>query len=256
MASGTVSPTLAVFERHLVLYRRLWQASVFSSFVLPLLFLLSIGVGVGGYVGSIEGVDYLAWIVPGVLASTVFSQALGESTYPVFGDFKWVRAYHAMRAAPVGPSHMVYGHLLYMVFRAEVATVVFLLVVAFFGGLRSPWALATPLVSALLAVATAAPVTAFSASIENDNYFTVVFRFVQIPATLLAGVFFPVTQLPEVLRPFAYASPLWHAVEMCRAATLGRDTPWPLAVHVGVLVVFAALGTVLSVRAYRRRLER
>src|SRR5690606_31818598 len=92
MASGTVSPTLAVFERHLVLYRRLWQASVFSSFVLPLLFLLSIGVGVGGYVGSIEGVDYLAWIVPGVLASPVFSLALGESTYPVFGDFKWVRA--------------------------------------------------------------------------------------------------------------------------------------------------------------------
>ncbi len=121
MAAGTVHPTVAVLERHLTLYRRLWRASVFSSFILPVLFLVSIGIGVGGYVGTVEGVGYLSWIVPGVLASTAFQIAVGESTYSVLGDFKWVRAYHAMRATPVRPVDIVAGHLLYLVFRVTIA---------------------------------------------------------------------------------------------------------------------------------------
>src|SRR5690606_6941567 len=102
---------------------------------------------------------------------------------------------------------------------------------------------------------TAAPVTAFAARIDNDSYFSLLFRFVMIPSTLFAGVFFPVEQLPGAVRPLAYASPLWHGVEMCRAATLGRDTAWPLAVHLGYLLLWAVGGVTLAVLAFRRRLE-
>ncbi|MEU8278823.1 ABC transporter permease [Microbispora bryophytorum] len=250
-----VHPTVAVLERHLTLYRRLWQASVFSSFVLPVLFLLSIGIGVGGYVGRVQGVDYLSWIVPGVLASTAFQISVGESTYSVLGDFKWVRAYHAMRATPVEPVDMVRGHLLYLVFRVTIAVVAFLVVVVFFGGLHSPWALVTPLVCALLTVSVAAPVTAFAATIDHDSYFSLLFRLVVLPASLFSGVFFPVEQLTAVLRPLAYASPMWHAVELCRAATLGRAPAWPVPVHAGYLLVWAVAGLFLAVRAFRRKLE-
>lgn len=255
MAAGTLRPALAVLGRQLALYRRLWQASVFSSFVLPVLFLISIGIGVGRYVGDLEGVDYLSWIVPGVLASTVLQISMGESTYAVLGDFKWSRAYHAMRATPVRPVDMVCGHLLYLVLRAEVAVVAFLLVVVFFGALHSPWSLLAPLVCAVLTVAAAAPVTAFAATIDHDSYFALLFRFVMIPSTLFAGVFFPVEQLPAVVRPLAYASPLWHGVELCRAATLGRAAAWPPVVHVGYLLLWAAGGVALAVLAFKRRLE-
>ncbi|WP_344858993.1 ABC transporter permease [Planomonospora alba] len=246
---------MAVLERHLCLYRRLWRASVFSSFVLPVLFLVSIGIGVGGYVGGIGGVDYLAWIVPGVLASTAFQMAAGESTYSVLGDFKWTRGYHAMRATPVGIRDMVAGWLLYILLRVEIAVVVFLVVTSLFGALRSPWAVVTPLVAGLVAVAAAAPVTAFAASIDHDSYFALLFRFVMIPSTLFAGVFFPVEQLPGVVRPLAYVSPLWHGVELCRAATLGTAPPWPAVVHVVCLLAFAAAGLVWAGAAFRKRLR-
>lgn len=251
----SVHPTFAVLERHLTLYRRLWQASVFSSFVMPVLFLLSIGIGVGGYVGSVQGVDYLSWIVPGVLASTAFQIAVGESTYAVLGDFKWVRAYHAMRATPVNVADMVRGHLLYLVFRVTVTVLAFLVVVVFFGGLHSPWAPATVLVCALVTVAVAAPVTAFAASIDQDSYFALLFRLIVLPAALFSGVFFPVGQLVVGFRLLAYASPLWHAVELCRAATLGRAPAWPVWAHAGYLLVWAVVGVVLAVRAFRGRLE-
>ncbi|MEV7967708.1 ABC transporter permease [Sphaerisporangium sp. NPDC088356] len=247
--------TLAVLERSLILYRRLWRASVFSSFVLPVMFLVSIGVGVGGHVGLIGGVDYLSWIVPGVLASTAFQMSVGECTYPVLGDFKWVRAYHAMRATPVEPGDMVLGWLLYILFRVEFAVVVFLAITALFGALHSPWAVVTPLVCALVALAAAAPTMAFAATIEHDSYFALLFRFVLIPSTLFAGVFFPVERLPALARPLAYLSPLWHGVELDRAATLGTAPPWPIAAHLAYLVVFAAAGAALAVHAFRKRLQ-
>ncbi len=68
-------------------------------------------------------------------------------------------------------------------------------------------------------------------------------------------MFFPVEQLPVAVRPLAYLSPLWHGVELDRAATLGTAPPWPIAAHLAYLVVFAAAGAALAVRAFRKRLQ-
>jgi Nod factor-specific ABC transporter NodJ protein len=254
-AQVTARSTLAVLERALTQYRRLWLASAFSTFVLPVLFLISIGIGVGGHVGRLDGVGYLSWIVPGVLASTAFQIAVGECTYPVLGDFKWVRGYHAMRATPVQIGDMVCGWLLYILIRVEIAVVVFLAVTALFGTLHSPWALVTPLICGLVALAAAAPTMAFAAGIDSDSYFALLFRFVLIPSTLFAGVFFPVEQLPPVARPLAYLSPLWHGVELDRAATLGTAPPWPVAAHLGYLLAFTGAGLLWAVHAFRKRLQ-
>ena len=247
--------TLAILERHLTIYKRNWYASVFSSFILPVLFVISIGIGVGSYVGKVDGWEYLSYIVPGVLASGAFQTAIGESTFPVLGDFKWSRAYHAMRATPLRIKDMIFGWQLYIQIRVFIASIIFLVVSAIFGAVHSPWVVVTPLICALVALATAAPVSAFSAGLENDSYFALLFRFVVIPSTLFAGVFFPVTQLPLLVRPLAYASPLWHAVELCRAAMLGTPPPWPVAVHVGYLIVLAVGGLYWADRAYSKRLK-
>lgn len=248
-------PVVAVLERNLYNYRRLWRTTLFTSFIAPFLFLVSIGVGVGGYIGRLGGVSYLAWIAPGVVVSTTFQMAVGESTYPVLGDFKWVRAYHAMRASPARTRDLVAGWLIYIVMRVEVAVLAFLVVAACFGAPRSPWTIAVPFICALLAVAAAAPVTAFSATMQNENYFAAVFRFVALPASLFSGVFFPVSQLPEAVRPVAYALPVWHGVELCRAAMLGRPPAWPVAVHLAVLLAWAVFGALWAGQAFRRRLE-
>jgi lipooligosaccharide transport system permease protein len=247
--------TLAALERHMTIYRRIWYASVFSSFILPVLFVISIGIGVGGYVGKVNGWDYLSYIVPGVLASGAFQTAIGESTFPVMGDFKWTRAYHAMRATPMRIIDMIAGWQLYIQIRVFMATLVFLVVCVLFGAVHSPWVVLTPLICALVALSTAAPVSAFSAGLENDSYFSLLFRFVVIPSTLFAGVFFPVSQLPVLVRPLAYASPLWHAVELCRAAMLGGTTPWPVWVHVGYLLALSVFGLWWANKAYSKRLE-
>lgn len=248
-------PALAVLSYHLVGYRRTWRASVFSSFLLPVLTVLGFGVGVGAYVDQgVGGVPYLDWILPGLIASTAFQVAVSESTWPVYGNFQWTKLYFAQSAAPLRVVDILGGHLLFVLFRVFTASVAFLLVAAAFGVVRSVWALAALPVVLLLGLAVAAPTFAFAGRVPADSYLALLFRFAVIPATLFAGVFFPVESLPVVLRWLAYATPLWHGVDLCRAAVLGVAPQWSVTGHLLYLAVWALAGWLLARRVFHRTL--
>ncbi|KKJ98568.1 ABC transporter permease [Micromonospora sp. HK10] len=248
-------PALAVFAYYLVGYRRTWRAGVFSSFLLPVLTVLGFGVGVGAYVDrGVGGVPYLDWLVPGLIASTAFQVAVAESTWPVLSNFRWIGTYSAQAAAPLRIGDIMGGHLAFVLFRVLTSTVAFLLVTALFGALRSPWAAVVPLVGLLLGLAVAAPVFAFSAAVPSDSYLALLFRFAVIPMTLFAGVFFPVEQLPGGLRQVAYVTPLWHGVDLCRAATLGVAPQWSVPGHLLYLAAWSVGGWLLARRVFRRAL--
>ncbi len=251
----SLTPALAVLEFHLVGYRRTWRGSVFSSFVLPLLTVLSFGVGVGAYVDrGVGGVTYLDWIVPGLIAATAFQVAMGESSWPVFSGFQWRRIYAAQFAAPLRVADVLAGQLAFVLVRVLLSNAAFLLVAAGFGALLSGWALVVPLLVLLIGAAVSLPIIAFSASITTDSWLALLFRVGVIPMTLFAGVFFPVESLPGVVRWFAYLSPLWHGVDLCRAATLGVAPAWSLPGHLAYLAAWALLGWLLAHARFRHRL--
>jgi lipooligosaccharide transport system permease protein len=248
-------PTAAVFEYHLVGYRRTWRASALSSFVMPLLTLVGFGLGVGAYVeAGVDGVPYLDYVIPGLLASTAMQVAIGESTWPVMGSFQWIRIYHAQAASPLRVGDILGGHLAFVLFRVSTAVLVFLGLAAAFGTLHSVWALAVLPVGLLVGLSVTGPAMAFTASVTNDSYLALLFRFAVIPMSLFAGVFFPVESLPLALRWLAYASPLWHGVDLSRAATLGVAPAWSASGHLIYLGLWAAAGWWLSLLRFRRRL--
>jgi lipooligosaccharide transport system permease protein len=254
-----MAAVLSVLETDLVAYRRLWRASVLSSFVLPILFVIGFGVSVGGYVdraGALGSVHYLDFIVPGMLASTAMQVAFGESAWPVMSKFQWIRTYHAMVASPLRVVDILGGELLFLLLRILATTTVFLLVTAAFGAVHSWWAITVLPVAGLLGVAIAAPVFAFAARVEQDGYFPLLMRFVVIPMSLFAGVFFPISQLPGPVRWLAYVSPLWHAVALCRAATLPGFgvSGWAAVGHLAYLAAWAGIGFWLALVSFRRRL--
>ena len=76
-----------------------------------------------------------------------------------------------------------------------------------------------------------------------------------LPLFLFSGTFFPIKQLPSGLRPLAVFSPLWHGVELARAATTGSFAAAAVVAHVAVLVVCIAAGSMFGVRAFARRLS-
>ncbi|WP_249997430.1 ABC transporter permease [Actinoplanes sp. M2I2] len=250
-----MAAALSVLEYHLVNYRRTWQSSALSTLVMPLLTVLGFGVGVGAYVSSgVDGVPYLDWIVPGLIASTALQAAVGEATWPVLSYFEWIKVYFAQAAAPLRVVDILGGHLAFMLFRVLVTSTAFLAVAAAFGTLHSWWAPLTLVVSLVVGLAVAAPTVAYAAGITSDSYLIILMRFAVLPMSLFSGVFFPVESLPEVLRWVAYAFPLWHGVELSRDATLGTAPGWMGLVHAACLVAWCAAGFLLAHSRFRRRL--
>jgi lipooligosaccharide transport system permease protein len=244
-----------VFEYHLANYRRTWRGSVLSTVVLPLLVMLGFGVGVGSFVSGVDGVPYLEWLVPGLLASTAAQTAIFESTWPVLSYFEWLRVYFAQAAAPLRVTNILAGHLAFMQFRVVLSAAGFLVVAALFGAVASWWAPLALVVSLLVGLAVAGPTAAYSATVRSDSYLAILMRFAVLPMSLFSGVFFPVESLPLVLRWVAYALPLWHGVALSRDAMLGAPPGWPaLLLHLAYLLAWCVAGFWLAHARYRRRL--
>jgi lipooligosaccharide transport system permease protein len=254
---------LRSFQYWLFQYRRTWRGSLVSTFANPLLYLAAMGVGLGSLVNrsagaaQLGGVGYLSFIAPGVLAAAAMQTAAGESTYPVMASIKWIKTYHAMLATPLGVQDVLVGHLAWMAVRLTMTSTAFLAALALFGTLHSPLAVLALPVAILTGLAFATPITAFAATQTNDAGFALLFRLGIMPLFLFSGVFFPVDRLPGLLRPVAYATPLWHGVDLCRALTLGSGlTPAGAAVHVAYLTAFALGGFAAARITYRKALVR
>jgi lipooligosaccharide transport system permease protein len=243
-------------------YRRVWRGTIVSSFVLPLFYLAGMGIGLGRYVddagasAALGGLSYLEFIGPGLLATTAMQTAVGESTYPVFSYFRWMKVYDAMIASPLRVRDVLAGHLGYVTFRLATTCAVLLGVLGVFGAARSPaGAVGAGLVAVLVGLAFATPIFALSARLEGDSGFALVYRLGLIPMFLFSGAFFPVSQLPAGVAWLARITPAWHGVELCRALTTGRVDWLPALGHVGYLLVWIAAGWWLAERAFTRRLS-
>lgn len=247
---------LRAFEYWAYSYRRVWRGSVVSSIVGPILYLTALGVGLGKLVnrGPGVGVPYLDFVAPGILAATAMQLATFESSYPVMAAIRWTRQFHAMLATPLRSRDLLIGHQLYVAARLAVVSAIYLVVLAGFGALHSPWAILAWPAAVLVGLAHSAPVSAFSAWLQREEGFNGLFRFVVMPMFLFSGTFFPVTRLPHGAREIAYATPLWNGVDLMRHLTLGTASLWPSLAHVAYLLLWVAGGLTLAARTYRRRL--
>lgn len=254
MASATA---LRIAESGWRRYKHTWRASVFSSFFNPVMLLLAMGIGLGELVdrnGGPGGLSYVTWLAPGLLANVAMQSAVGESAYPVQAGFRWVRLYEAMVAGPVAPIDVYLGHAMWVMARVAQVSVAFAFPAAWLADLGLLRSLATVGPALLVGWAFIGPTTGYTAHYLNDTSLSALFRYIVVPLFLFSGVFFPIDQLPTLMQPVAWLTPLWHGVELSRLTALGIGTTFHPGVHVLALLVFGAVGSVWAVSLYRKRL--
>ena len=249
---------MRALEREIHVFRRLWRGSVSFAFIQPLLFLGAMGFGLGGLIdqntGDVDGVRYVAFIAPGLLAASTMLVGASEGMWPLMGRLKWMGSYKAMIATPITPADAFRGWLVWIGLRSAVAAVAFLSAATLVGGIPSAWGVLAIPSAVLTATAFASPIGAFNATQDTDFRFPVIMRLGVIPLFLFSGTFFPVDQLPDGVRPLVWLSPLFHGVELCRSATTGHADLGPAVVHVAVLIALVALGARWGARTFARRL--
>ncbi len=243
-----------------VRWRRTWRGSAITNFVLPVLYLLAMGVGLGAYVDegggdrALGGLPYLDFIAPGLLATTVFQNAVGASTWPVLGALKWDKIYYAMLATPLRVRDILLGNLWFIAARLALTGAVFLGVLAAFGITSWPWAVLALPAAVLVGMAHATPCFAYAASIQRETGFMLLYRLGVVPMFLFSGAFFPVSQLPPALEWLARVLPLTSGVELLRDLVLGTPELGADLLHVAYLALWVLGGFWLADRRLARRL--
>lgn len=257
---------MRVVESELLGYKRTWRGTAISSFVNPLLFLTAMGLGLGSLVDSGEGdlsIPYLAFVATGLMAASAMQNGASDGAFPVMAGIKWRKSFEGAIATPISPGDIVVGRFLWSTLRLTFVLVVFGSIAAlpFIDAMEFGPAMKAVPPGVLTGLAFTTAVTAFTVTREDDTSLSTLFRFGIIPLFLFSGTFFPISQLPGFLQPIAYATPLFHGVELVRKFALpGADstvvTSIPVWVHVAYLVALAGVSLYLASRWLDRRLRK
>jgi lipooligosaccharide transport system permease protein len=248
---------LRLIQRNALVYRHVWRGSLFSSFLQPLLYLTAMGLGLGALVdasGGVDGIEYVEFLAPGLLAAACMQTATFESSYPVMDKMTWHRNYEAITATPMRTADLVLGELGWVAVRLSMVAAAFVLVMIAFGIVQTPLGLLAVPAAVLTGLAFAAPIMAYAVTLKSGANFNVLQRFVITPLFLFSGVFFPVARLPEWIQPVAWATPLFHGVALTRGLTVDALTArhW---IHVAYLAALIAAGAAAAVRTFTWKLR-
>jgi len=236
-------------ERNVLAYRRIWYIFL-SGFVEPLLFLLSIGVGVGKLVGDLHVggyvVAYRTFVAPGLLAIAAMNGSLLDTTFNFFVKMKYSHTYDGVLASPLSPRDVAIGEVAWALLRGTTYSAAFLLTMWAFGDLKSWWAVLALPGAVLIGFGFAGvglAATTFMRSFVDFDYV----NMAMIPLFLFSATFFPLERYPAGLQAIIRFTPLYQGVVLERSLVLG-DLHWTLLVHAAYLVAMGVIGLRIASR--------
>ena len=233
-----------LIERNVYVYRRTWLVIV-SGFFEPLFYLLSIGLGIGGLIGSIPGpngrpIPYELFVAPALLASSAMNGAIYDSTFNVFFKLNYEKTYDAVLATPLGVGDVALGEIGWALIRGTLYAIGFLVVMLLLGLIHTPWMLLAIPAAILIGWAFAAVGMAATTFMKTWQDFDLL-QLVLLPLFLFSATFYPIEVYPEALRVVVQLTPLYHGVDLLRQ--LATDTVNPSALlHVAYLFTMGLVG--------------
>lgn len=227
----------------------------------PLLYLMAMGLGLGALIGAdgttVDGVSYITFIAPALLAGSAMMSGVIETTFPVMAGFRWHKHYYSTQATTLLPWHMGIGHAIGVGLRLLVQSLLFFLIMLVFGVVDSGWGWLQIFTAALGGLAIGLPLMAYAATLQKDSgQFTLINRFVVMPMFLFSATFYPLSALPVWLQWIGWISPQWHSAQLGRIANYGMDNPlWLSIFHLAYLLILTAVGAVLVGKIFTLRLD-
>jgi len=237
-----------------MVYTKLYKSSIVLNFVEPTLYLVALGIGLGAFVKEINGVPYIKFIAPGIIASSSMFAATFECTYGTYVRMTYQKTFDAILATPLNLDDLVAGELMWGATKSTFYGTIIMVVIFLFGLVDSSLIILTiPVLflSGLLFALISIIVTAIVPGIDSFNYFYTLFM---TPMFLFSGIFFPLNSphLPSIVPKIAFFTPLYHLVNVCRSFSSGvfLETRWDIIWIIGALILL----TPYSFRLMRKRI--
>lgn len=250
----TLSPrAIAVWRRNMLVWRKLSIPALLGNFGEPLLYLLALGYGLGSFVGTIQGVSYIAFLASGIVCSSAMNTATFEGLYSAYTRMTLQQTWAGMLVAPLNVDDVVLGEMVWAGTKSLISCAPILVIAALLGLVHdwsALWVLPIVLLTGICFGAMALVVTSLA---KSYDFFLYYFTLIVTPMFLFSGVFFPLDGMPRLVQQGAQLLPLTHAVQIVRPLMNGQPIS-NLTLHLAVLVIYAGLAFYLATVLVRRRL--
>ena len=249
-----ISPVwMAVWRRNYLVWKKLAAESVLGNIIEPLFYLVGFGMGFGAMLPEVDGVKYIAYLAGGTICYSTMLSASFEALYSGFARMHVQRTWEGILNAPVSLEDVVFAEWIWAASKSFLSGIAVLLVAVALG-LAQSWTMVFIIPLAfLIGHSFAGMGLIMTAMAKSYDFFMYWFTLALTPMMLLSGVFYPVANMPGWLQAISNALPLTHAVAVGRPLLLGR---WPenWAFHSAVLAAYGALGFLIALRMFRKRL--
>ncbi len=244
----------AVLERGFIVLAKQNWAIVASGFFEPVFYLLAMGLGLGGLVGTVTGpggrpISYAAYIAPALLATSAMNGAVYDSTMNVFFKLRYAKLYQAMLQTSLGALDVAAGEIAMALVRGLLYACAFMVVMVVMGLVSSWWAVLMVPAALLVAFGFAGIGMAATSYMKTFQHLDMV-SFLLLPMFLFSSTLYPIAVFPVGVRWLIMAMPLWHGVEMMRQLSVGALS-WATAGHLLYFVAMSVVGVTVAARRLR-----
>jgi lipooligosaccharide transport system permease protein len=221
-----------VFQRNLLVWRKLAIPSLVGNIAEPLMWLVAFGYGLGALVGQVSvataggpvQVPYILFLASGSICMSAMNAASFEALYSAFSRMHVQKTWDGIMNAPVRLDDIVLAEMLWAAFKALFTVTAILGVMLALGISHSPKLLLAWPVLLLVGITFSCIALIFNALAKGYDFFTYYFTLFLTPMMFLSGIFFPREQLPPLVLAITDWLPLTAAVELVRPLFMDQ---WP-----------------------------
>ena len=245
-----------VFLRNLLVWRKLAIPSLVGNIAEPLMWLVAFGYGMGALVGQVKvdgvQVPYILFLASGSICMSAMNAASFEALYSAFSRMHVQKTWDGIMNAPVNLDNIVMAEMLWAAFKSLFTVTAILAVMLALGISYSPKLLVAWPVLLGVGITFSCVALIFNALAKGYDFFTYYFTLFLTPMMFLSGIFFPLEQLPPLVRAIAQWLPLTNAVDLVRPLFMDQ---WPSDWFrpVAVLGGFAFAGFWIALALTRKR---
>ncbi|CCG02473.1 ABC transporter permease [Blastococcus saxobsidens] len=237
-------------HRNFLVAKRTWPLFVSGMFE-PFFYLLSIGVGIGGLIGTVvtdtgASLSYQEFVAPGLMAAAAMNGAIYDSVFNLFFKLRYSKLYDAVLATPLSAPDVAVGEVAWSLMRGATYSAAFLGIMVVMGLVGSWWAVLALPAAILIGFAFAAVGLAATTFLRGWQDFEFV-QLVLLPLFLFSTTFYPLSTYPGPLQVVVQCTPLYHGIELIRGLVTG-DVGWSLLGNAGYLVVMGLVGLTIGAR--------
>jgi ABC-2 type transport system permease protein len=219
--------------REVTRFLRIWTQTILPSPITMVLYFVVFGSLIGSRIGTMDGVNYVAFIAPGLIMMAIINNAYANVVGSFFGS-KFQRNIEEMYVAPMSSLVILLGFVFGGILRALIVGLLVVLVSLFFTDIHLYHIgviIVTAFLTALLFALGGMINAIYSQKFDDIN---IIPTFVLAPLTYLGGVFYSITLLPPFWQKVSYFNPILYMVNAFRYGMLGiSDIP----VHISLITI-------------------